>query len=150
MNGFIKRMTAAAAALMMLAAFAGCAGRLSAPNEKNKATESPAPSSRPTSAPTESTIPTESSLPAETLPSASPEGTGGVIEGFMEGKVLDPEDVPEIVSLLANKSEYRDMTVQSITYKLFDGRQAYYVVLMGEGEAAHPVYVFADKTTADE
>ena len=144
MNGFIKRMAAAAAALIMLAALAGCAGRLSAPNEKNKATESAVPSAKPTSAPT------ESSLPTDALPSASPEGTGGVIEGFMEGKVVDPADVPDVVALLANEAAYKDMTVQSITYKLFEGRQAYYVVLMGEGEASHSVYVFADKTIADE
>ena len=149
MNGFIKRMAAAAAALMMLAALAGCAGRLSAPNEKNKATESAVPSAKPTTAPTESSLPTET-LPTETLPSASPEGTGGVIEGFMEGKVIDPADVPDVVALLANEAAYKDMTVQSITYKLFEGRQAYYVVLMGEGEASHSVYVFADKTIADE
>ena len=57
---------------------------------------------------------------------------------------MDPEDVPELTAMLAGQTEYADMKVQSITYKLYEGRQAYYVVLQGEGDASHPIYVFAD------
>ena len=42
------------------------------------------------------------------------------------------------------------MAIQSVTYKLYEGRQAYYVVLQGEGEASHPIYVFADGSIIEE
>ncbi len=64
----------------------------------------------------------------------------------MEGVVVDPDDVPQVVALLSKHSDYKDMAIQSITYELYEGRQAYYVVLQGEGEASHPVYVFADES----
>ncbi len=76
--------------------------------------------------------------------SAHPSQKADSITGFMEGGIVDPEDVPELIALLKNSTEYADMTVQSVTYKLFEGRQAYYVVLQGNGEASHPIYVFAD------
>ncbi len=155
MNGFIKRTIIKAAAALLIAAFAcfaGCAGKLSAPNEKNKASESPKP------APTQSALPSETAPGGSTLPSDMPSGepssspgdVTGMIEGFMEGMVVDPESVPKLMELLAGNSNYKDMSVQSITYKLFEGRQAYYVVLQGEGDASHPVYVFGDDTIVDE
>jgi outer membrane protein len=55
----------------------------------------------------------------------------------------------ELMAALGERADYRDMAVQSVTYKLYEGRQAYYVVLQGEGEATHPVYVFADGSIID-
>ena len=67
----------------------------------------------------------------------------------MEGLVIDPEDLPETLRALTEKAEFAGMQVQSVTYKLYEGRQAYYVVLQGAGEATHPVYVFADGSITD-
>lgn len=84
-------------------------------------------------------------------PSPSPQGTndvnaspgvGETIEGFMEGKVVDPDDVPDIVKALKDSEKYGKMTVQSITQELYEGRHAYKVTLQGEGSASETVFVY--------
>lgn len=82
-------------------------------------------------------------------PSHSPEanataGFGGHIEGFVEGTVVDPEEIPEIVAALGR--EFPDYTVQSATYELLEGSEAYRITLQGNGELARMVYVFGDGT----
>lgn len=72
---------------------------------------------------------------------ASP-GIGEIIEGFMEGKVIDPDDVPDIVSALKDSEKYGSMTVQSITHELYEGRHTYKVTLQGEGSASETVFVY--------
>lgn len=77
--------------------------------------------------------------------SASPSAdVGASIEGFMEGGIVDPDDVPELTALFAKAEEYKDAAIQSITYKLYEGRQAYYVVLNGTEGAERTVYVLGD------
>ena len=102
-------------------------------------------------APSPSPLITEEGSPS---PTGSEEAGGAAeadaIPGFMEGSIVDPEDVPELMAQLADHDDYKDMTVQSVTYKLYEGRQAYYVVLQGEGEATHPIYVFADGSVTDD
>ncbi len=77
--------------------------------------------------------------------SASPGANKGDIEGFVEGKVIDEKDAPEVV-----KNAIRDfgngMSVQSITHDKYEGRQAYKVTLQGEGELARNFFVFEDGT----
>ena len=62
----------------------------------------------------------------------------------MEGAVINPEDAPFVVETLSRHAEYKDLAIQSITYKVFEERQAYYVILQGEGDASIRVYVFPD------
>lgn len=153
MRNHIKRTITALLALTLLFAV-GCGRRMDTPG---KTTE---PSSKPSASPDmvsaspsaeaseqagSSYEPSESPMGS---PDASPDASqsADAIEGFMEGVVVDPDDVPKLVSLIREHADYRDMAIQSITYKLVDGRQAYYVVLQGEGEASHPIYVFGDDT----
>lgn len=124
--------------------------------DKPKATASPSLSPEASAAAHASQAPSPSPLITEEgspSPTGSEEAGGAAeadaIPGFMEGSIVDPEDVPELMSQLADHDDYKDMTVQSVTYKLYEGRQAYYVVLQGEGEATHPVYVFADGSIID-
>lgn len=156
----IVKTTIAVALIASAALLAACAGKVIGPENTS------APTGKPTAEPTASAAAgTPSPLPtAETEPSASPEGSmepGGSesasgtqstdeITGFMEGFVVDPETVPELIDRLSGHEAYKDMAVQSITYKLYEGRQAYYVVLQGEGEASHPIYVFADGNIIEE
>ena len=83
--------------------------------------------------------------------SASPSGSPGTsgspaaaIDGFMEGVVVDPENAPFVVETLSSHAGYKDLAIQSITYKMYGERQAYYVILQGEGDASIRVYVFPD------
>ena len=124
--------------------------------DKPKATASPSLSPEASAAAYASQAPSPSPLITEEgspSPTGSEEAGGAAeadaIPGFMEGSIVDPEDVPELMSQLADHDDYKDMTVQSVTYKLYEGQQAYYVVLQGEGEATHPVYVFADGSIID-
>ena len=124
------------------------------------------PSALPSVSPTASAKPTESAAPSPSVspgatdgadsslsPSGSPDASflpEGGIDGFMEGVVVDPESVPELIELLSKHTELQGLAVQSITYKLYEGRQAYYVVLQGEGDASKTVYVLADDTVIIE
>lgn len=114
-------------------------------SEGNSAEPSMEPSIIPSGDPSADPSPDPSAGPSE---SADPLFPTDAIEGFMEGEVVDPENAPELMRFL--EARYTGMGVQSITYKLFEERQAYYVVLQGEGEASHPVYVFADGTVMDD
>lgn len=142
---------------------AACAGGMGEAMNTPKPSALPSPSASPTMSAEPSGSPDVSpSAGASADPSGSPEasedvvstaGTGsvtGMIDGFMEGAVIDPSEVPDLVRLLASRDEYKDMSIQSITYKMFQDRQAYYVILQGEGEASHPLYVFADDTIMAE
>jgi hypothetical protein len=124
------------------------------------------PSAGPSASPTASAKPTEKASAAPSAspsgdasqspsagPSGSPDASGmptGGIDGFMEGVVVDPETVPELIELLAKHKDLQGLAVQSITYKLYEGQQAYYVVLQGEGDASKTVYVLADDTVIIE
>lgn len=159
MRFFIKRWLSLLLIAAFALAFAGCSKKLSAPKDTAAPSKSPVTSpsqnaqirasDRPSASPTD-----EAKQTAQSSEEASekPGETSGAdsIEGFMEGSIVKPEDAPALVKLLAERSEYKDMSIQSITYKLYDGRQAYYVVLQGEGEASHPIYVFADDTIIED
>lgn len=99
--------------------------------------------------------PAAQNTPGNTLMNTSPDpqatndvkaspGMGETIEGFAEGKVVDPEDVPDIVEALKDSEKYGEMTVQSITHDLYEGRHAYKVTLQGEGSASETVFVYPD------
>ena len=100
---------------------------------------------------TEGVLPTDGALPTENTASARPtDEPEDRIDGFMEGAIVKPEDVPELMKLLSEDEEYKDLSVQSITFKMYEGRQAYYVVLQGEGDASRTLYVFGDDTIIAE
>jgi hypothetical protein len=70
-------------------------------------------------------------------------------ERFAEGEVADPESLPELEKLLKEDPRFRDMSIQSVTFKMHEERRALYVVLQGDGDASHPVYVFEDGSVLD-
>lgn len=145
MRDHIKRILAVLMCAAALFSLAACSRRVTDPKGTAK------PSLQPRAA--ESAMPSPSADATESMtPSQSPSSTGaeGEISGFMEGTVVDPDDAPELTAALAKLEEYKDMAIQSVTYKLYEGRQAYYVILQGEGEASHPVYVFADGSVVPE
>ena len=72
------------------------------------------------------------------------EDGSGQIADFREGKVVKPEDVPEIRS--AVEKEYPGYTIQSVTHALLSDRQAYKVTLQGSGDLAKVIYMLADGT----
>ena len=72
------------------------------------------------------------------------EDGSGQIADFREGKVVKPEDVPEIRS--AVEKEYPGYTIQSVTHALLSDRQAYKVTLQGGGDLAKVIYMLADGT----
>lgn len=73
-----------------------------------------------------------------------PRTAAGRIADFREGKVVKPEDVPEIRS--AVEKEYPGYTIQSVTHALLSDRQAYKVTLQGSGDLAKVIYMLADGT----
>ena len=155
MNNFIKTVCLLPAIALTLALTA-CKMNPTTPERTAAPSLSPEASASAEASPSLSPSPSPSPLMTdEASPSpAGSEDAGGTAEanaipGFMEGSIVDPADVPELMAQLSEHADYKDMTVQSITYKLYEGRQAYYVVLQGEGEAAHPVYVFADGSIID-
>ncbi len=83
--------------------------------------------------------------PTDAPDSAPPTADGsGQIADFREGKVVKPEDVPEIRS--AVEKEYPGYTIQSVTHALLSDRQAYKVTLQGSGDLAKVIYMLADGT----
>lgn len=72
------------------------------------------------------------------------EDGSGQIADFREGRVVKPEDVPEIRS--AVEKEYPGYTIQSVTHALLSDRQAYKVTLQGSGDLAKVIYMLADGT----
>lgn len=144
------------AMLLCIAAFAlagtGCArsgeGLISptaSPAASPTATAGASPSPKSTEAPSAGPS-AEASPSAETTAEASPSADAGDISGFMEGGIVDPDDVPQLTAWLERAGGYDDARIQSVTYKLYEGRQAYYVVLNGADNAERRVYVFADGT----
>lgn len=156
MRIFIRKITVLLLAAAIAAAFAGCRGRLQMPGASAEPSAAPSQNASPmeSEAPTESGAPTEAAVseaPSD-MPSGDPSAMPGedAIEGFMEGVVVDPDSVPELTEIISRSGDYDGMAIQSVTYKLYEGRQAYYVVLQGEGDASRQLYVFADGTTFDE
>lgn len=161
---FVRTAAALLLAAAMLAALSGCAKKVTEPKKTAAPTMKPAATE--TAKPSDTALPSETAGASETVgasenaeASQSPDSSGGPAntegklgfsEGFMEGKVLKPEDVPELIELLQKDSRFKDMSIQSVTHKYYEERQAYYVVLQGEGEASHPIYVFADGTIIEE
>ncbi|MCR5809510.1 MAG: hypothetical protein K6G56_08135 [Clostridiales bacterium] len=152
MHFFKKKLLPLLLALTVLLA-AGCSKKIGEPDNSAKPSASPKATAEtsPSAMASESPMTSPSGSP-EASPDASPDTSpdasqeADAIPGFMEGEIVDPDDVPSLVALLAEHEGYRGMSIQSITYKLFEGRQAYYVILQGEGEASYPVYVFGDDT----
>ncbi|MBR4635093.1 MAG: hypothetical protein IKO51_01885 [Clostridia bacterium] len=68
----------------------------------------------------------------------------GSIDGFTEGKVLDPSEIPEVTEMLGR--EFPEHTIQSVTEETYRGMGAYRVTLQGDGELARLVYVLGDGT----
>ena len=147
----MKRIFIAASALLAVFTFfaAGCA-------ENNDITDViptvEMPSISPlgtTSVPenTQITITDPAASPTE-IPTTGPMTTGGVIEGFSQGKVVDPEDVPEIVRAVQNK--YEGASVQSITHTLHLDEQVYEVTFTSSDGQQMTVYVSADGTQVTE
>lgn len=68
----------------------------------------------------------------------------GSIDGFTEGKVLDPSEIPEVAETLGR--EFPEHTIQSVTCETYHGIGAYRVTLQGDGELARLVYVLGDGT----
>ena len=109
---------------------------------------STSPSASPSASPSVSPSPdmsAEPSLSPDMSPDSSfyPNTTPGadeLIADFIEGKVIDPSEIPEITSMLAR--EFPEHTIQSVTHALFEGRQAYRVVLQGDGELSRVLFVF--------
>lgn len=89
--------------------------------------------------PTES--PTETGAPDSEKPTAAADDG---IPDFQAGKVIKPEDVPEIRSAI--EKEYPGYTIQSVTHEMLSDRQTYKITLQGSGEAAKVVYMLADGT----
>ena len=154
MRKFFKAALPIILAAMFLISLSACHKRVETnptPSNSPKASVSPteSASTRPSASPKTTDNAAGSASPSGS-PMTSTMPTGAPIEGFVEGMVIDPDDVPHLVQLLAEHDEYKGLAIQSVTYKLRGGRQAYYVILQGEGDASRRVYVFADDTIEGE
>ena len=106
------------------------------------------PSASPSASPSVSPTPDRSAEPSLTPDmspgsSADPNATPGadeLIDGCMEGRVIDPSEIPEIAAQIGR--EFPEHTIQSVTHALFEGRQTYRVVLQGDGELSRVVFVY--------
>ncbi len=164
----IKKICIILLALLAAASLTACRGTMPGPNNgakesarptasaspeaTEKASESPAASDEASGSPEVSGSPESSEIAGSADPSGGPSSSQSAadhIAGFMQGTVVDPETVPELVRLLGEKDEYVGMSIRSITYEYYEEREAYYVVLQGEGEATHAVWVFADGSMID-
>lgn len=89
--------------------------------------------------------------PASTdMSTGGPLTTGDIIEGFSQGKVVTPEDVPDIVK--AVEAKYEGASVQSITHALYMDKQMYEVIFTSQDGEQITVYVSPDgsEVTASE
>ena len=86
-----------------------------------------------------SASPDMSAEPSSMTPDASL-FADGIIEGFSEGKVVDPAGIPDITAVL--EREFPGHGIQSVTHELFGGSQTYRIVLQGDGELSKVLYVF--------
>lgn len=156
----MKRIISFIAAALF--AFAALGGLACSTKDMDKAT--PAPSAKPTASPTRDSMLNPSASPSaspEVSPSpdmsaapspfpgmspdisANPNATPGadeLIDGFMEGRVIDPSEIPAIASVIAR--EFPEHSIQSVTHALHEGRQVYRVVLQGSGELSRVVFVY--------
>ena len=124
---FRKLIAAVLSVLCIVLCCTACGGNSNKPTPRpqNTATDSPAGTDAP-----------DSEKPTE-------DGSGQIAD-FREGKVVKPEDVPEIRS--AVEKEYPGYTIQSVTHALLSDRQAYKVTLQGSGDLAKVIYMLADGT----
>ena len=85
----------------------------------------PSPSIKPSANPTVN--PTASPLATKSPVGTDGGGTGalGEIPNFMEGTVVDAEDVPEIVKAI--EAKYAGASIQSITHETYLENQVYQV-----------------------
>lgn len=140
------KVFAAVAALMLGITGAGCA------TIEEELMPSPTPQVMLTPAPTNNmggTTPTVTQQTGTNEPVLTETGalstgeiTGGKIEDFSEGRVVDPEDVPEIVEAL--EREYPNCEIQSITHALHLDQQVYEVIFRNEDGQTMTVYVSPD------
>ncbi len=81
-----------------------------------------------------------------TDPANTAAGTGAPadahIDGFTEGMVIDPADVPLIGEVLGK--EFPEHSVQSAVHELYHGFETYRLVLQGKGDLSRTVYMLAD------
>ena len=122
-----------AAAMLLLAAVlmaAGCAN-----TKEPQATPMPAVTSTP-----KAEQPVESATPDVQQPPM----TGGVIQNFVEGAVVEIAQLPQEITA-AIKKEYADATVKSASYATYENEQMYKVVIQrAEDDATEDVYVTSD------
>ena len=104
----------------------------------------PSPSIKPSANPTVN--PTASPLATKSPVGTDGGGTGalGEIPNFMEGSVVDAEDVPEIVKAI--EAKYAGASIQSITHETYLENQVYHIVLNGAADGTTQVYVQPDGT----
>ena len=149
----IKKLLPLALAITALV-FCACSGKPGTPSKTPAPTSSPKPaasapasteaSAEPSEPPVTSGSPEASGSPGASASPSGSEKTGMIsgFERFAEGEVADPESMPELEKLLKEDPRFRDMSIQSVTFKMHEERRALYVVLQGDGDASHPVYVF--------
>ncbi len=156
----IKKLLPLALAITALV-FCACSGKPGTPSKTPAPTSSPKPaasapasteaSAEPSEPPVTSGSPEASGSPGASASPSGSEKTGMIsgFERFAEGEVADPESLPELEKLLKEDPRFRDMSIQSVTFKMHEERRALYVVLQGDGDASHPVYVFEDGSVLD-
>lgn len=91
---------------------------------------------------------TEPALTETSAVTDEPSQTGGVIDNFSQGQVVEPEDVPEIVR--AVEAKYEGANIQSITHALHLDKQVYEVIFTNKDGQQITVYVSPDGTEVTE
>ena len=77
--------------------------------------------------------------------SGSPEVSGSprlAISDFMQGRVVDPADVPELAALIGR--EFPEHAIQSVTEEYWRELPAYRVTLQSRGELSRVLFVLED------
>ena len=77
--------------------------------------------------------------------SGSPDVSGSprlAISDFMQGRVVDPADVPELAALIGR--EFPEHAIQSVTEEYWRERPAYRVTLQSRGELSRVLFVLED------
>ena len=155
----MKRVFSFIAAVLF--AFAALGGLACSTEDTDKTT--PAPSAKPTASPTRDSMLNPSASPSASpevspspkassspvIPSMSPDtstnpnatpGADELISGFIDGRVIDPSEIPEITSAITR--EFPEHSIQSVTHALHEGHQVYRVVLQGSGELSRVIFVY--------
>lgn len=129
-----KRVSLAVTAMLILTAMvmaAGCAD------------SNPTPATSPTPHISLSPSPV-AETPIIVEPDMATPDAGQVIQGFVEGAVVEVTQLPQKVTD-AIKKEYADATVKSASYATYENQQTYRVVIQrAEDDATEEVYVTAD------